>query len=205
MTNTKDIDRLNALLAQELGRTPSGEGKFTWQWSERLTHQMREINRSTGQPVYDYRCQCGTNVMVHAAECTLTVPVPRWITRPLCPQLHEQWVVLVWCDPGTPDQWEKEFGGKMQYPVNGYRVPTNVCLQYGAEPDKAVTWDFIHLWRKERKKSFKDWEQEAEDALALQERRNDSRLDAQIGDACTAFGHAKPGTRSGGISFPGRG
>jgi len=198
-----EFERLNRLLASELGRIPNGsEGLYQWEWSELLYHPARAIDPKTGALLFDYRCGCGLNVRVHSAACLLTVPEPKWIIRRMCPQLKEQWVVLVWCDPGTQDQWEKEFGGRLQYPAQGYRVPTNVCLGYGEEPDRAVTWDLIHKIRKQRKKTMGEWVQECEDALDLQERRKESELDAMIGDACTAFGNAKPGARMGGISFP---
>jgi hypothetical protein len=202
MSNHRKIAFLNRLLGSELGTNPFGEPLYSWQFADSLTHQMQKLDPATGRPAYNYRCPCGLNMQVHAASCTLTVVEPVYVVRKLCPELHNQYVATIWCDPGKPEQWLKEFGSRMKYPERGYLCPTNACLEPGIEPDPAATWDLIHKVKEQRKKSIAEWVRESEDALALKERRDESLLDDMISDACTAFGHAKPGTRSGGISFP---
>ena len=202
MLSERQLDRLNELLGQELGRNPFGAPLYEWRWSESLFHRMLKIDRATGKPVFDYRCVCGLNVLIHQPHCRLTVAVPCYIPRKMAPQLKDQWVAVVWSAPGTREEWLREFGTRLEYPPQGYRVPTNACLEPNVDPDAAVTWELIHKIREQRKKTFRQWIEESEDALALKERRDDSRLDAMISDACTAFGNAKPGARMGGISLP---
>jgi hypothetical protein len=198
-----NIDKLNELLGAELGCNPFGAPLYLWAWTEDLTHFMQKIDQRTGQPVFDYECQCGTNLMVHGATCSgLVRAVPIYIPRKLCPTLKEQWVAVVWSSCGTPEEWFREFGTRLRYDPRGYRVPTNACLDHGADPDRAVTWDLIHKVRAQRKKTYAEWLQETEDAIALKERRDESTLDSMISDACTAFGNAKPGARMGGVSLP---
>jgi hypothetical protein len=196
------VAKLNELLGAELGRNPFGEPLYEWGWSEDLTHYMQALDPHTGRPIFDYECQCGVNKTVHAASCKISIAKPRYIERKLCPQLKEQWVALLWTSCGTLDDWLKEFGTRLRWSATGWRVPTNACLGHGEVPDRAVTWELIHKIRADRKKSYVDWLQETEDALALKERRDESRLDAMISDACTAFGNAKPGARMGGVSLP---
>jgi len=202
MLSDKQLRRLNEILAQELGRTPSGEGLYSWAWSESLQHRMLRIDRATSQPVFDYRCACGTNVLIHQAHCRMTVAVPCYVERKMAPELKEQWVAVVWSAPGTREEWMREFGNRLEYPPRGYRVPTNACLEPNVDPDVSVTWDLVHKIRAQRKKTFAQWMEETDDALALKERRDESLLDSMISDAITAFGNAKPGARSGGISLP---
>jgi hypothetical protein len=197
-----ELNRLNDLLGRELGRNPFGEPLYSWAWADDLRHHMRQIDPVTQNLIFDYRCQCGLNKIVHEPTCNLTAPVPRWIERRMCPQLHQQYVAVLWQSCGSEDQWLREFGGRLRYEPRGYRLPTNACLGPGEEPDKHVTWDLIHKVRRDRKKSIKDWIDEYDEAMALKERRDESRLDAMISDAITAFGNAKPGARSGGISLP---
>ena len=202
MSNHRKIAFLNRLLGSELGTNRYGEPLYTWQFADSLMHPMQKLDPATGHPQYNYRCACGLNMQVHSAACTLTVPEPIYVTRRLCPHLHNQWVACIWCDPGSPEEWAKEFGSRWKYPERGYLCPTNACLEPGTEPDAAATWELIGKVKTQRKKSLAEWARESEDALALKERRDDSRLDAMIGDACTAFGNANPGARMGGISFP---
>jgi hypothetical protein len=202
MLSNKKLGRLNELLAIELGRNRWGEGLYSWSYSEHLLHKMVKLGVN-GQPVYDYRCVCGTNIMVHQPHCKLTVPVVQLIERKLAPLLKNQWVAVVWADPGSPEDWLREFGPRLMYPgPRGYRVPTNACLEPDVDPDIEVTWDLIHKIREQRKKTYRQWIEESEDALALKERRDESLLDSMVSDAITAFGNAKPGARSGGISLP---
>lgn len=204
MLSERQLARLNNLLGQELGRNPFGDPLYSWAYSEYLQHRMLKIDPHTAQPVFDYRCVCGLNVLVHQPHCRLTTAVPCYIPRKMTPQLKNQWVAVVWSAPGSPEQWVREFGIRMEYPPRGYCVPTNACLEPDVDPDVAVTWDLIHKIREQRKKTMQQWITEAEDALALHERRKDAELDDMISDACTAFGNAKPGARMGGISLPSR-
>lgn len=204
MLTERQLKRLNELLAIELGRTPFGDGLYRWAWSEYLTHRMQKIDPDTGKPVFDYRCVCGLNRMVHEPHCRLTVAVPCYVPRKMAPLLKNQWVAVVWSAPGPREEWLRDFGTRLEYPERGYEVPTNACLEPDVDPDVAVTWDLIHKIRDQRKKTFAQWLQQTEDALALKERRDESLLDAMVCDAITAFGNAKPGARSGGISLPSR-
>ena len=206
--NERLIKKLNLRLAAELGRTPSGEGLYRWQWSEGWMHPMRVIDSETGQPKFNYRCGCGLNRAVHTPACgTLIVAEPVYEPRKILPSLKRQWAVALWCPPLPEPLWRREFGSALQYPANGYLVPVGgghggvIAIQPDLLPDLDVTNEFIFLVREQRKKSFADHLAEGNAGLAAIEKHDDDRLADMIAEECTAFG-AIPGSKSGGVSFP---
>jgi hypothetical protein len=74
-------------------------------------------------------------------------------------------------------------------------------MRPGLYPSLEITEYFVRCIRYSRSRSLADWDNEMEDILAREERDSFNKTYDQIQDACTAFG-AKPGSRSGGVSFP---
>jgi hypothetical protein len=183
---TREIERLNDRLGSDLGRNPFGEPVYRWGYSESMFHDM---------------IVAGEFDMVDTPS-GLVVCEPAVERRKLCPTLDHQWVIVKWCDAGSEEAWRAQFGSRLLWPRRGYVVPTNMCLAPGEVPDFTVTVEVIGKVRAERQKSYFDYVNESQSEMERTERKDHERLVDMIANECTAFGNIKPGSRSGGVSFP---
>lgn len=183
----KEVRRLNAFMGQELGSNRLGGPVYSWAYSEDTFHNFLS---ETELDINDSRA---SGLLV----CEWQVK-----TRKLCPELHDQWVVVKWSDAGAESDWRRQFGDKLPWPSRGYFAPTNAHLLPGVLPDMAATLEFIGKMRAERKRKFAEYVNESTDALDREESQQHERLKDMIGEEFTAFGNPKPGSRGGGISLP---
>lgn len=192
MALKREIDKLNRILAADLGRNPSGSGGiYEWRFSETWMHDFLDPNPNL--------------VTVERGEEEIPVVVDdrQAFRRKMCPERYHQWVLAMWSPPpATESEWVDAYRGTLPWPSSGYYAPTNVHLDPFVVPTKDVTMEVIGMIRKERTKTRQDYMDEAQEHLDREEQAESSRLDSMVADACTAFGNAKPGCVGNGISFP---
>lgn len=185
MELSKRVVILDDLLGSDLGRNVFGEPLYKWQYSETFLHHY--LSETEWEDAF-----------ING----LWVRQRKVMERKMCPSLNDQWLVAMWSDAGSQDSWNDAFGDRLPWPRRGYYAPTNVALNPSELPDLSVTQEIIGLIRRQRSKTYADYMRESESSLEQTERSQLSTLDSRVQDACTAFGNAKPGSRSGGVSFP---
>lgn len=188
----KLIKKLDDLLGSELGRNWMGDPVYCWKYSEDFIHHFF-APRIDGREGEEYET-------VHSNG--LYIQQRKVLTRKMCPGMTDQWLVAMWSDAGSEEDWNEAFGDRLPWPRRGYYAPTNAALNPSELPDVAVTLEIIGLIRKDKKKTYADLMEEGESAIAYEEKCKNNRLDDAIADACTAFGNAKPGSVGNGVSFP---
>ncbi len=177
------IDKLNRLLAERLGRTPTGGPRYKWVQAHQLKH-YRYIG----------------DEWVQASKVTgLVAPKPQFMEVVAYPHLGQRWVFAVWQHVSRED-WDKAFGSRVVFHKEGQYFPLLV-MREGRKPDLDITEFFIGQVNTDRSKTIADVEQELETSQERVERSTWGRIYDMIDDATTAFG-TKPGSRSGGVSFP---
>lgn len=189
MTN-KNLNRLNNMLGRELGRNVRGESRYQWAWAPDLRWQMFTDR-------YDYKAD---------PESGLIIPQPVYEERLLCPDLGQQWVMVLWQEPTSESEWRMMFGNRLEWPRSGTYIPCTarsgyVCLDSGIDPDERITQVFIDQVRIELNKRYVDRIQESERAQEKKERETDRILQDRIDDLVGPF-MSVPGKRGYHVSFP---
>lgn len=211
MISSRQLGRLNDHLGAELGRNLKGEPKYSWRWSEDLTHSMREIKHydhiyhpATGEvmktiPVFKYDYVADPVTGIIAAQ-------PIFIKRKMAPHLNRQWVLCVRSEPPSERDWNlrmrhPETGDLLlEYPKGGYFFPLNVELEHGTDPDLNITLCAIDLFRKQGKKDKAELINEAEKAEEYREKSRLNEMSDRISSACTAFANL-PGDHGGQVEI----
>jgi hypothetical protein len=196
------IEQLNERFAQaDLGRNVHGQPRFAWKWSEDLMHPMRVID-SYGTPQFDgYEPVPGSS---------LVAPKPMFVTRKLCPELKNQWVLCEWKDATiSEDEWRRMFGYRLEWPRHGSYKPVAlvgdtgeqyVCLPPHRFPSRENTDHAIRCIKAALSLSVAEQQQSAVDAAVKREREQDRIEDDMISDDMLPFCHV-PGTKDH-VSFP---
>lgn len=204
MLTPKQLARLDNLFGRELGFNKFGEPRYRWKWSETFLHNMvlegkqewiRKELPPEGVEIPGPGFELNTGIGLY-------IPRPTTQVRKMCPWLQEQWIIAMWY--WSPrDEWIKSFGSILEWPHRGfYMYVDGTDLPKGVEPTTHITSDFCGAMKHQQTKTVADLEAEVEAGMARQERHIDNHIDDVLSDATTAFGAAKPGTRSGGISIP---
>jgi len=154
----RNVDKLNRLLATELGSPKPGiNGKYAWIWSDSKQLQI-------GMKV-------GTETVLDEKTGIYKV-VPKYDWRPILPNHphYKRLWVMCYTDQGiSENQWWQIFGTElpqvtywkpvqcdpMMNSVAGRETKRENLIQYvtaaqGHEPDEHLTWKFIHAVREAR-------------------------------------------------------
>lgn len=133
MNLERRIAKLNRLLETELGRPI-----HAWRWSESLRVGMHAGHG----PVVDQ-------------NSGLILMKPIYEQRPLCPELHRQWVLCFLTDYVSEDAWLQQYGTALEWPNNGAWMPCYgasgpLALRPGLDPDQDRTEYLIRCVRRGR-------------------------------------------------------
>jgi hypothetical protein len=223
--------KLDNLLAADLGRNRFGEANYKWQFSETFLHNMviagvrnwdeKLLFDDAGQPVMDEGGWKDEPVVDEAGNVVFddngnARTIAKWAIRQksiitlsrvtaerkMCPQLDNQWLLSIW--KWTPEPvWRAKFGTDLIWPARGMYFPVDgSALHPGLEPTVDITLDFIRAMRQLLQTSEQELIDGYEKAVDLEEKHAADLRSDIIDDLTTAFGHAKPGSRSGGVSMP---
>lgn len=219
--------QLNELLGQELGRTPTGDSIYQWEWSENLFWPSFATGRTTiASKVMNVPILGGGTEEVRIEEV-----VPEY-TRERQVRLRDTWyltkwlpaVALIWGwvgghgheahdrepeDEVLRELWESRFPGA-DFPARGWRIPTDAWLPRSPDdprvPTLADTRFFISQVKRQAEQKFDQalagW-MEADDAANAAQRRV---IEDEVRDAFPAFLNPTPGRKTSGgdwpVSFP---
>ena len=192
------IDQENDKLRIAHGET-GGRAAYRWEFSENLFFPFRKE-----PPEYDYVADPATGII--AAH-------PVFELKPMCPFLHRQYVLCRFMAPPDETTWKRTFGTKVAYPDRGYYAPTNVELDPGVSPwdcgpdtSETITDIVIKMATRDRARSVREWNAQAEEIEARQEREQDAKMNAILDDATyipfVDNSPHIPGKRGGSVSFP---
>jgi hypothetical protein len=170
------LDRANQILAELDGVFPGVNGptpKFQWKWSGDLVSLLPKLNDS-GEAEMEYRCACGTDVVVHSAECGgFTVAKIKLEKQYLAAHdgpygsYHNMYILCRWVPPIDLDDWVNSMGTSEDYPANGRYVPVDlggncVALPKRTQPEQlepvsrrvvAMLQEHTQKWRQELRDS----------------------------------------------------
>ena len=209
MNHTRHLKHLNRILFDILGNAPGSAhlgGKQTLKWFHNTDPEMfiraREVDPS-GQETWDYICPCGKNASVHLSYCRGSfMKRPRFVDRPIAPDLHNQYLLCRWTSFGDEGDWKRTFGnsaiykGEGQYlvmiPLDPNEIPTDeLTRMIGGmirEHDQMARDGRLMDWLDKRK--------------AAEERQRSDRMLGAINDVLPAYDHIPGKVGSGGISLP---
>lgn len=198
MNLERRIRKLNRMLEDELGSTPL----YAWVAcnSSEMMHPCQVLD-SSGEPIYDVLCQCGTNVAVHGLHCKISVSVIRGEMQPRLPKYMGWWVlaakrpVLDW----EADELRRATRPAVLWePVVAEQHPLGYAL-WPHEPDERLTKGVIRMVREFR--SLTPAEHGKAFRAAYQKQQKD-RKDRAYAMARERFGLTMNPQEKGGVSFP---
>lgn len=132
------------------GFTPP-EGKFQIRWSEDMTALVPryefKANLEIG-PVMEYRCACGTDVVIHQPSCGgMTIAkvklhrVSMFGADGEYPTYRNVWVLCRWNPPPIKADWIDQMGTDEDYPAQGRYLPISKGPYLVVVPKKATAED----------------------------------------------------------------
>jgi len=199
----KRVEGQNKLLAEELGRSWTGAGRYKWVWSEdgEFFRSKLVVYKDPGgklDPAYKVIEADPANGRI------LAKVVPEYTREKLLPKISNCYVMCRWMDNGGFEEFKARFGDRLEWPGEGSYFPVEhsqgvVQLFPNQEPNKDDTWEFIRILRKDTQlgmegilAQIEQGEKAAEKAALL---KNMGRID----NVLPAYDHI-PGKRgSGGI------
>jgi hypothetical protein len=126
--------------------------------------------------------------------------LPYWASR-----LGKVWVLCQWQKPGmTEQQWQRQFGGRFPYPVNGmHHAQPETALAPGRLPTAELTQNYI--WALDRQMSTSLTQQlcDVHNEVADDQERDYVEWVDKVQDSAPAFGNFDPGNRGGHVSYGG--
>lgn len=189
----KQIEALNELLGQQLGRNILGESVFSWAWSEDLLWPATATGRNTTRDVEVPIIGGGTD--------TAQIVTPEYVQQKQCAKYNNQWLVSKWCAPETLSMWHVNFPGA-PYPTRGYRIHTNATLAPFCEPTLADTEAFIVCMKEQRSMTMKQRLQDMEADRDRKETAKNNLIYDEVRDLVPAFANYQPGKRGAYVSLP---
>jgi len=188
----REVRKLNEILAQELGRTPGGDPRFMWKYSEDWIRTMRVYSEVLGdlKPEYDYK----------ALESGIIAAHPVYRPSKVCQNLHNQWVMAIWIPSESFASWRQTFGDLLEWPKGGEYWPVThpggeVCLGPNEVPTFDITMEFIYQSKKDRGLLESELEANYDKRNQQIERRMEDRLMGTIMNEMPSF-DGIPGSRS---------
>lgn len=206
---TPEIDRLNNILAQELGRTPSGEPIFKFEWTEDLFWPLYRTGRMIQEKVtHEVPIIGGGTDMLEEIKV-----VPEYTRSRMTHTYTDQWIITSWIPEEGLTQWAQNFAG-CDFPSQGYRVCTNYVVPQGDRPSIDDVRHFCAGVRFNRSHSQVGLTQKLNDEYDKlhpmpvtnpEEYNRNSEVGAAIAENFNAFMNPEPGKRGGSVSIGGIG
>lgn len=184
MEPTKEIQKLNEWIGQELGITPYGDPLYKWEWSNDVMWPAF----ATGK------------FKQHSTEGGLLVMANEYVQLPQTDK-RDCWMVTKWFGPDDLPDWESQFPGA-PYPSRGFRIFTDWYNDPGKNPSFEDTQKLIWALRSQRDMTQKELEADMEAEMSKKERAESSIADDAIEDCIPAFVNPTPGKRGGDVSIP---
>lgn len=146
--------------------------KFKWIWSSTL-YDLVPAYTIDGNPIYNYYCNCGMDVKVHAASCSgMTIPVTKIVKMQLVDPngpygaYPNMWMLCRWNPPISKEEWIDQMGSERDYSPEGNYRPVSRGAACVVIPPRAVPSEFVATTHKivdmMREHSQKQAEQMAE-------------------------------------------
>lgn len=209
------IDRLNQLLGQELGFTVNNDPKYAWFWSEDLMRPKRIYAKTDGEYQLSYvrterrvLCHDGLPGLVgRTYQKTISIMEPYYEVQKLLPNVQHSFVLCIWIEGQTFQEWRKQFDDTMEWPKGGEYFPVSApghtaYLVQGQIPTRDQTWQVIR-WVREDKDKALTYLQALDTYLDNDKKRikfEQNRAMHTLDDLLPAWDNI-PGRRSGPIEF----
>jgi hypothetical protein len=190
------VEKLNALLARELGTHIYNAGKFKWAYSEDLYWPAYKTGRLTRRKIMVPLL--GT---AFQEEVETDIPEPEYTKDRMSHKLSKQWVICKWIPPDELTWWQSEFPGA-PWPAQGYYFPTNASCAPGVLPTLADTEHLIRCVKDQTSMTYQARLADMEQDMDRQDKSKTSTLDSMIRNEFTAFMNPAPGKRGNHISMP---
>jgi len=209
MNHERHLAKQNQILRDILGNAPGSAdlgGRQTLKWFHNSDPEMfiqtREVD-AAGQETWDYQCPCGWNATVHSANCLGAFNrTPRFIQKPIAPNLYNQFLLCRWTSFGDEMDWKRTFGNNAVYKGGGQYL-----FLFALDPNEVPTDDLTRMIggmirehdNMAKNGKLAEWLDAQE---ASRERVRKDRMMGIINDALPAYDHIPGKVGSGGISLP---
>lgn len=194
--SSNNIEKLNELLGQEIGRTPLGDPLYKWEWSDDLLWPAyatgRNTTRNAPAPII------GSD---EVENVPMTVPEYKSDRQTIKRGI---WMVTKWFSTAEllAMNWTQQFP-QAEYPSRGWRIFTDWYNAPGVLPSLNDTRILIYALRDQLGLTEKQLGDEM--AVEDEKRRKEAErpVDDCILDCVPAFVNGRPGKRGGHVSFGG--
>lgn len=183
MYENSEVRKSNKLFLRELGANRFGTALYKWMWSLDLEH-----SRFT------------ENIMKFPAGSNVLMPEPQYTKVVSYPWLGERWMFVSWQFTSLAE-WKSQFGSNLVWNPRGDYYPTDLWVKEGKTPTREATEEIIRRVKHNRQTTISDLEANYLSEEERQDKALFNTIHDIISDEMTAFGN-KPGSRSGGVSFP---
>jgi len=161
------IRTLNSVLGQELGMTLNGDPNYAWFWSEDLYRPKRIYAQTDGQYQLSYlrterrvECTDGLPGLVGPQYFkTISIMEPHYEVQRLLPNIRNRFVLCVWVNGQSFEEWRAQFDDTMEWPKGGEYFPVSApghtaYLLEDEIPTLDMTWQVIRWVREDKDKAM---------------------------------------------------
>lgn len=186
------VQRMNEMFGRELGRTADGQPCRAWLWSEDLMRPMRVIAKTD-----EGLCYCYKQYAANPEFPNILTTEPLFEVVKLCPNLHDRYVLCVWMESPSYEEWHRLWGDTLEWPKGGEYFPVGgrggeACLQENEIPTVHHTWQVIHWIREDRQWSQAVLLARYEDAAKRREIANREKIQGELSNLLPAYDDGSP-------------
>lgn len=168
----REVRALNQVFGQELGFTRHQAPRYAWFWSEDLYRPKRIYARTNEGYQLSY-IRTERNVVCHDGlpglvgqtyMKTISVMEPHYEVQRLLPDIRNRYVLCVWVEGQSFEEWRKQFDDTMEWPKGGEYFPVSApghtaYLDSDETPTLNQTWQVIRWVREDKDKALTFFEQ----------------------------------------------
>lgn len=192
MTN-KQLDKLNSRWMEVFGRTPDGRLRMKWFRTSQLHYYIEE---GTSEPRLHRQGRLRRKGSLWLVET-------EYSRHSWAEVFGQGYIVGLWKPPVPHHDWLQRYGMSLPYPAGGeYEAIENTFLAVPEEPGEDLCRALVFAVQKQTDLKFQEIVDRINARDKAREKSQVDELEAEIGDAMTAFGN-DPGKRSGSVSFGG--
>lgn len=204
MNLQRQLRKTNEIFAQEYGKPNGTDPAMAWIFSEDLWMWDNALD-SEGNPIFDYICRCGRNVVFHQSTCPFTRAVYRMEHKRVTPHIRHKWVLCIWTPPPPKESWIAVYGSEDNYPERGRYLPFSsngkTCtLEENRPPTPDDSRTVVRMRREFESKPMREHVRELRERLDRKEIEIKNGCVEQFKNALPTWGQ-KPGSK-GCVSFP---
>lgn len=187
------IRQLNEMFGRELGRTVEQNPRYAWLWSEDLTRAKRVITRTNEGYCLSYR-QFAPN----PEYPDILTTEPLFEVEKLCPHIHNCYILCVWMESPSYEEWYRLWGDSLEWPKGGEYFPVTgpqrgECrLQEHEKPTEHHTWTVIGWVKEDRARSQATLLSIYEMAAKERELGNQKRIQGELSNLLPAYDDGSP-------------